>query len=106
MKHLKKFNEQINVNEKSIDVVKKYSLEYPEFSDYFNNFLNRYPDFYDFYEASIPNELEDENEIDDYITKMEDKELEIARQVDGNYPGDDIWYQFFFDLRESEWYDE
>jgi hypothetical protein len=104
MKYLKTFEETNDTRSgllTSEDIVKKYCEKHPEFSDFFNDFLERYPNDSDFQK-----ELYDYSDEDDYSDEgwSPEGEVQMLDERIGNYPGDDIWVDFHNEMLESSWY--
>lgn len=99
------------------EVIQRYVANHPEFSDFFNNFLDRFPDKETFDER-LWDYIDDEDEYDEDESDEDeyDEEEEFGKrwspegevnmlesEVDGQYPGDEIWPEFFTDLSDTEW---
>lgn len=77
-------------------------MEFPEFSDFFNGFLERYPNESDFQEElyDYADDYEDDDEDEGWSPEGE---VEMLKGQIGNYPGADIWVDFHNNMLESLW---
>lgn len=113
------------------EVVDRYSKKYPEFSEFFNEFLEVFPNKEEF-DAEIlkyceeeygqdEDTYEDEEDYDDadddenddkaltdeeIVDKYWHPELEVQVLTDNmqsDFPGDEIWVDFYNNLNNSNW---
>ena len=118
MKNLKKFE---NFNEEKLtiqQIIEKYVKEYSEHKEFFLDFISRFPTKEDWtltlvdYCASndddFDNEYDDEERdysvTNDYILDKcwnAETEVYLLEKEVGNFPGGDIWIDFYNDMEDA-----
>ena len=113
MKHLKTY-EQNNIEKESIaDVISKYIEKYPEFTNFFNSLIAKFPSKVDFddrllyyFDEEDDDDKEYNEDDDDEFERRWDPESEVnmlESEVNGDYPGSEIWTELFNDLCDTNW---
>lgn len=119
MKYLKSFEDVQSEEYSNVsDIVKKYCSKYPEFSSFFREFADRFDSNEAFKEVMWNYLYDDDDEDDDEESDDDDdeesdderyerlwdpdSEVYMLEQEIGNYPGSDIWVDFWTDM-DSAW---
>lgn len=101
MKHLKKYNESLNKTKE--EVVSEYTEKHD--SVFFSDFLKRYPTsevFNDRLPGFTGYDDDEEFESPEEAWHPEGEVYMLDSDV-GNYPGDEVWVDFYNDMLETDW---
>lgn len=95
MKRLLEFREFRGENITPEYIVLKYCNKYPEYSDFFNHFLEIFPN-----ENSYQTKLLNDYREDNYSLNAE---INMLNNEIGEVPDNDIWTHFKNDLETTNW---
>jgi hypothetical protein len=116
MANIKKFDEFLNESVKQLsDVIFEYKEKYPDYSEFFDTFIDNYPTSKDFKSEQATDILNNDDEAsklyhltdDEIIDQFWYPELEIGMIEDlgVSFEGEfeEIWVNFYNDLINNNW---
>lgn len=123
MKYLKRFedlndiqnDDASDVSEEVKQVVDRYSTQFSEFSGFFTDFIDRFPDeesfkdrLWDYFDDDEYDDDDADDDDDDDERRFDrlwspEAEVNMLENEVGNYPDSEIWVDFHNDLYDTDW---